>query len=131
MTRPIAFETEQRGDICILRICGRLAAGVDVDYRRQADQVKSLGCRKLILDICEVDSIGSSGIGFFVDLYTSITKNPEGRFVLAGTSPRVMEVLTITRLSTILPVAKDVAAALAFCAGEAGDGTAGKALHAG
>jgi anti-anti-sigma factor len=116
---------EQRGDICIVRIRGRLATGADVDYSLKAQEIKSLGFSKLIVDICELDSIGSSGIGFFVDLYTSMTKDPAGRFVLISPSPRVAEVLTITRLSTIIPIAANLAAGQAFCAREKGN-----ALHA-
>jgi anti-anti-sigma factor len=118
VTWGMFFETEQRDDICIVRISGRLASGADSDYLRiKAQEIKSLGCRKLIADICELVSVGSAGIGFFVDLHTSMTKNG-GRFVLAGPSPRVLEVLALTGLSTIIPMAADLPAALAFCARE-------------
>jgi len=113
------FEIEQRYDICLLRISGRLASGADADYlQMKAREIKSLGYPKLIADISELDSIGSAGLGFFVDLYTSTTKNTSGRFVLAGPSPRVLEVLALTRLSTIIPIVEDLAAGLAYCAGE-------------
>jgi anti-anti-sigma factor len=82
----------------------------------KAQAIKSLGCDKLIADISELDSIGSDGIGFFVDLHTSTTKDAAGRFVLASPSARVPEVLTLTGLSTVIPIAKDLAAALAYCA---------------
>jgi anti-anti-sigma factor len=81
----------------------------------KAQEIKSLGCRKLIADISELDSIGSTGISFFVGLYTSTMKDIPGRFVLVGPSPRVLEVLTLTRLSTIIPMAEDLASGLAFC----------------
>jgi len=115
------FETEQRGDIYIVRIGGRLATGADTEYlRTKTQEIKSLGCRKLVADIRELDSAGSEGIGFFVSLYTSMTKDPGGCFVLAGPSRRVLEVLTLTRLNTIIPLAADLAAGLAFCAREDG-----------
>jgi anti-anti-sigma factor len=123
----MVFAIEQRNDICIVRISGRLATGADNDYlQMKALAIKSLGCRKLIADICELDSIGSAGLGFFMDLYTSTTKNATGRFVLAGPSPRVLEVLALTRLSTIIPIVEDLAAGLAYCTGEEE-----KARHAG
>jgi anti-anti-sigma factor len=119
VSRQMVFEIEQRGDVCVLRIRGRLATGADDDYlQMKAREIKSLGCRKLIADICELDSIGSAGLGFFADLHTSTAKNTTGRFVLAGPSPRVLEVLTLTRLSTIIPIVEDLTAGLAYCAGE-------------
>jgi len=117
----MVFEIEQRKDTCIVRISGRLATGEDAGHlQMKARAIKSLGCHKLIADIRELDSIGSEGLGFFVDLYTSMMKNTGGRFVLAGPSPRVLEVLALTRLSTIIPIVKDLAAGLAYCAGGEG-----------
>src|SRR5579872_1970462 len=104
MTRPMLFEIEQRDDICILHISGRLASDPDANYLRlRAQEIKDLGCRKVVVDVRELDSIGSSGIGFFVELYASVMKDNAGRFVLAGPSPRVVEVLAIMRLSTVIP----------------------------
>ncbi len=120
------FEIEQRGDVCVVRISGRLATGASADHLlTKAQAIKSLGCSKLIADISELDSIGSDGIGFFVDLHTSTMKNIAGCFVLASPSARVLEVLTLTGLSTIIPIAKDLAAAFAYCGRQGG-----KARHA-
>jgi anti-anti-sigma factor len=117
VTRPLLVEIEQRDDICIVRISGRLATGADVEYLgMKIRAIKSLGCRKLVADIYELDSIGSAGIGFFVDLLAWATKDSAGRFVLAGPSRRVLEVLTLTGLSKIIPLTADLAAALALCA---------------
>ena len=69
-----------------------------------------------MLDIRELHSVGSSGIGFFVDLYTSVLKNGTGRLVLSAPSPYVQEVLDLTGLSTIIPIVSDLAAAQAFLA---------------
>ncbi|HTA43506.1 MAG TPA: STAS domain-containing protein [Bryobacteraceae bacterium] len=116
MKKQMGFKIEQRDDLCILRISGRLASGADSEYMgTKAQEVKNLGCRKLIADISELDSIGSAGIGFFVGLHTSATKNG-GCFVLVSPSPRVLEVLTLTGLSTVFAIAPDLAAGLALCA---------------
>lgn len=118
MTQQVSFgQVERRDDVCILPISGRLASGLnDIQLREKAQEIKSLDCRKLVVDIRALDSVGSSGISFFVELYTSVTKRPNGRFVLAGPSPRVREVLEMTRLTTILALADDLDSALAYCA---------------
>jgi anti-anti-sigma factor len=127
VTRHMAFEIERREDICVVRISGRLATGADADcLQMRAREIKSLGCSKLIADIRGLDSTGSSGISFFLDLYTSMTKNTAGRFVLASPSPRVLEVLALTGLSTVIPIVDDLAAGVAYCSREED-----KARHAG
>lgn len=114
--RPF-IELEQRGDIGIVRISGRFATGADYEYvATKTRAIKSLSSRNLIADICELDSIGSEGIGFFVELHASITKKSGGRFVLAGPTPRVLEVLTMMRLPPIIRIAANLEAALDLCA---------------
>jgi anti-anti-sigma factor len=88
----------------------------DIQLRQKVQEIESLDCRKLVADIRALGSIGSSGISFFVALYTSVTRRPDGRFILAGPSPRVREVLKMTRLTTILTPADDLDSALAYCA---------------
>ena len=76
VNRETLFEIVQKDDVCIVHISGRLATGAVGDYLgMKAQAIKGLGCRKIVADIRELDSIGSSGIGFFVDLHTSTTKN--------------------------------------------------------
>ncbi len=106
----MAFEVEQRDDICIVHISGRLATGVDNDLLSlRAREIKNLGCHKIVAEISKLNAVVSSGISFFVDLYTSTSKYDDGCFVLAGTAPRVLEVLALTGLTGILPMAMDLA----------------------
>jgi len=121
VTRQAVFEIEKKNDVCIVRISGRLATGAGADQlRTKAQEIKRVGCSKLIADIRELDSIGSAGIGFFVDLHTSMTKEIAGRFVLVSPSPRVLEVLALTGLSTVMEIVKDLETGLAYCAREEG-----------
>jgi len=114
------IELNQIDDVCILRCEGRIATGTDPEYlRSKSDEVKRLSCHKVLVDFREVVSVGSTGIGFVVAIYSSVTKNPDGRFVLVGAQPRVREVLDLTRLSTILPMAGDIASGLAALRGTA------------
>ena len=114
MTRQMDLEIEQRDDVCILRISGRLGSGAEADHLRvKVQEIKAQGCRKIIADICELDSIGSGGIGVFVELHISMQGNG-GRFVLASPSRRVLEVLGLTGLKAIIPMACDLAGGLAY-----------------
>lgn len=105
-------EFEYRDDVCILRLTGRFVTGADMSYlRAKADELKKNGYRKVLADFTKVPYIDSTGIAFVVGLYTSM-HNAGGRFVLTAPSPRVREVLELTRLNTVIPIARDEAAGL-------------------
>ena len=108
-------DVEQLRDICIVRFHGRLAAGIELEYLgAKAEEIKKLNCSKVLADFRDVPAVGSTGIGFGVSLYTRVKTLPDGRFVVAGARGRVREVLDLTRLSTILPMAPDFEAGVAF-----------------
>lgn len=112
------IEISTQNDVCTVRFEGRLVAGVDPEFLRlKSDEIKALNCTRLLVDFRQVPQVGSTGIGFIVGLYSSVTKNPEGRFVIVGLQPRVREVLDLTRLSTVLPIAADIQAGLALLVG--------------
>jgi anti-anti-sigma factor len=111
----LQLDLDQQGDVCVARFQGRLSAGSELEYLgTRGDEIKRLACTKLLADFSRVQSVGSTGIGFIVSLYTSVTTKPGGRFVLAGANARVREVLDLTRLSAILPMAPDVEAGMAL-----------------
>lgn len=114
------IELTQIDDVCILRCEGRFVTGTDPEYLRgKSDEIKRQACGKVLVDFREVISVGSTAIGFLVAVYSSVTKNPDGRFVLVGALPRVREVLDLTRLSSILPMAGDIASGMAALRGTA------------
>ena len=113
-------EIEHQDGICILRLKGRFVTGADRDYLcERTEEIKSQSCTRVLADFREVPYIDSTGIGFVVGLYTSITKNMGGRFVLVGAGPRVAEVLHLTRLNTVIPMATDMEGGLAALEPEA------------
>src|SRR5438105_5485276 len=84
------------------------------------DEIKGLNCKKVLADFSEVSDVGSTGIGFIVGVYTS-TKNSGGQFILAGLRPRVREVFDVTHVSTVIPLAADIASGLAILCEESLD----------
>jgi anti-anti-sigma factor len=105
-------EVSQKDEICLLHCEGRFVAEINPEYlRAKQDEIKRANCKKILADFSEVSDIGSAGISFIVGVYTS-TKNSGGRFVLVGLQPRVREVLDLTRVSTVIPLAADIASGL-------------------
>lgn len=109
------IELEQQKDVCVVRLSGRLVSGIGAAYlHEKLVEIKSTGSEKVLVDMRELESIGSIGIGFLADVYTSVMKNPGSRFVLAAPRRRVLEVLELTHLNTVMPVVADVASAMAL-----------------
>lgn len=104
---------EFRGDLCVIRLEGRFAPAEDSFYlHTKAEELKTSGCAKILVDFNHVDYVDSTGIGFIIGIYTSIKKNPSGRFALANAGRRVREVLELTRLAEVIHIYPNEAAAL-------------------
>ena len=113
------IELEHQGDVCVLRMSGRFLTGTSPDYLHdKMSEFKKGNYGKVLTDLREVVSIGSVGIGFLAGVYASVTKNPAGRLVLVGPQKRVLEVLELTRLSSVIPLAADMPSGMALLRGE-------------
>ena len=110
-SKPMLIEVKPKDGFCLVRCEGRLVTADHEYLHAKKDEIKAANCKKVLADFSEVSAIGSAVIGFIVGVYTS-TKNSGGRFVLVGLRPRVREVLDITRVSTVIPLAADVASGL-------------------
>ena len=114
--KTIMIDIEKKDDVCLLRFRGNFHTGEDLDYlRAKMEEIKTVNCPKVLADFEDVPLVGSTGISFLVELY----RNSGGRFVLVKTQRRVREVLDITRLSTVFPLAADVESGLAALNSEA------------
>lgn len=108
----MVVEIERQEDVCVLRFKGRFLTGTDREYLcSKADEVRQGNSDKVLADFQDVPYLDSTGIGFIVSLYTSVTKKPNGRFVLAAPNDRVRMALDVTGLSSIIPMVTDMAAA--------------------
>jgi anti-anti-sigma factor len=63
-----------------------------------------------IFDLTQVPYMDSAGLGMVVRHYTRCQSNGV-RFVAAGATPRVLELLKVTRVNTVLPLAASLAEA--------------------
>jgi anti-anti-sigma factor len=114
----MTIDIERKGDRIILRLKGDFRSGADIGYlRAKFEGIKALGPREILADLSGVVSMGSSGIGFLVGLYTSVIKKPRGRFVVAGANARVREVFAVTNVDSVIPMSDTVESALAALAG--------------
>ena len=110
----MALEIHQKQieGITILELRGRLVAGAEsADLRQRVGQELEAGHKYLILDIRHVNFIDSSGLGTLVIAHTQLTR-VGGAVKLLNLSKRNVQLLIITKLSTVFEIFDDEQAAV-------------------
>lgn len=98
--------------ISVLDLEGKFALGEgSVEFRNSIRSHIEKGRKKILLNLENVSSIDSSGLGELVSAYTAITKSG-GQIKLLNLSKRVHELMFITKLLTIFDVFDNEAEAI-------------------
>ncbi len=93
--------------ITILDFKGKITIGVgDVALREAVVEALDAGSRNLLINLKDVSTIDSSGVGELVSSYTTVT-NRGGNLKLLNIPPKVMDILQITQLITVFDVFED------------------------
>ena len=94
----------QVGDVTILDVSGKITIGVgDVQVRDAVHMALGSGARNLILNLKNVTTIDSAGVGELVSAYTTVT-NRGGKLKLVNLPSKVNDILQITQLITVFEV---------------------------
>jgi anti-sigma B factor antagonist len=106
----MSFET--RGDVGLLRVDeSRIDASVAIVFKDRFRDLTQGSDSDVILDLSQVDFLDSSGLGAVVAARKLLGA---GRVLeLAGLTPAVDKVMTLTRMNTVFPIHADLATALA------------------
>ena len=103
----------QRDGVTILDLKGKITLGTgDIALRNAVQDALNGGARHIVLNLREVSTIDSSGVGELVSAYTTVV-NRGGRLKLAGLPSKVTDILQITQLITVFEVYDDEDAAVA------------------
>jgi len=87
--------------IDILDLKGRLTIGSEsAPLREQISTLVTEGKSNLILNLNQVDSIDSTGLGTLVICYAALQQHG-GALKLANVAPRHLELLLLTKLTTV------------------------------
>lgn len=111
-SRELRLEVERRGSTAIVKLAG--AAHMDV-FNTLRDQLLSLideSTPQLVLDLSDLDFINSAGLGALIAAHRRC-QHHKGAVKLVAPQPAIEEILTVTKLTRILPVHPSVDAALA------------------
>jgi anti-sigma B factor antagonist len=105
------------GGVAIVDLKGKITIGSgDVQLRETVNKLAEQGKKNILINMSEVTTIDSSGIGELVGCYTSVT-NKGGRLKLLHLPPKINDVLTVTQLITVFDVFESEPEAVASFAG--------------
>ena len=97
----------------IISLQGKITIGAgDTQLREVINNAVSAGKTKILLDLSQVTTIDSSGIGELVGSYTTIT-NRGGKLKLLHLPAKLNELLHVTQLITVFEVYEDEKEAIA------------------
>jgi anti-sigma B factor antagonist len=94
----------QRDGVTILDLKGKITIGTgDIALRNAVQDAINGGAKNVVLNMTDVSTIDSSGVGELVSAYTTAT-NRGARLKLANLPAKITDVLTITQLITVFDV---------------------------
>lgn len=103
----LEIQQREREGVVILDLNGRLTVGGEVStFRERLQKLIDSGRTNIILNLKEVDYIDSTGLGALVMSYTSLQR-AGGKIKLLNLSRRGIELLVMTKLTTIFEVFDD------------------------
>ncbi len=96
------LQIERQEDLVIVQPAGpRLDAGTTPQFKSDALAAIEDSTRGLVVDLAQVQFVDSTGLGAMVSLLKKLA--PKGKLALANvTSPRIKQLLKLTRMDKIL-----------------------------
>lgn len=112
---PYPIQRRQRGGIEILAPQGKLVLGEPVETLRAAfEELTAAGHNRIVLDLSEVDYIDSSALGCLIMAHTRVEKSG-GAMPIFGLQRRTLDLLVLTKLSTVFRLADNEPDAVNLC----------------
>jgi anti-sigma B factor antagonist len=107
MGAAFTVQSHDSDGVTVLELSGRLVAGGPANVLREAiDEQISRGRKQMVLNLAAVDFIDSTGLGALVIAFTALRK-AGGALKLIGLNRRNIELLVLTKLSTVFEVFQD------------------------
>ena len=111
------MNVRHREGVTILAPQGKITIGAgDIALREGVGQALEAGAANILIDLSEVKTIDSSGIGELVSAYTTVT-NRGKKLALFKLPPKVSDLLQITQLVTVFDIHEDEDEAIAAMTG--------------
>jgi anti-sigma B factor antagonist len=104
----LEIRQKEKEGVAILELAGRVVAGEDLEsLRERIRALAASGNNRIVLDLAQVDYIDSSGLGAMVYCFTTLGKDGGG-LKLARLNQRNLELMVLTKLTTVFEIHKTV-----------------------
>jgi len=98
---PFQYEIEVSGDTTVIKCHGKVVSETAGELKQLVKPMIPK-CRRIVLDLTDVNHIDSSGLGTLVGLKVSAGAAAYCRLEFINFSPRLKELLHMTKLNQIL-----------------------------
>jgi anti-sigma B factor antagonist len=103
----LSIGTREVGKVTVVDVKGRIVLGDEIgNLRKAVHNLVDEGKKRIILNLAAVDYIDSSGVGELVGCYTTL-RNAGGELKLLNLSPKVQDILYVTKLYTVFDIKED------------------------
>lgn len=114
MENKVKMKQEQKGDVLILRLTGRLDAVTSPLIEQQVgDLISEKDTFYLLMDFSGVSYLSSAGMRMLLATTKKI-KAVGGKFILCNVADSVLHVLEMSEFDTVIELASDEAQALSM-----------------
>ena len=103
MSNGIKCEVEEKDNVVIFRLEGRLDAISAPQFETKLQEQVEAGKKRLLLDFGRVDYLSSAGMRLLLSM-TRRLKNEEGQLALCSLNDDVMEIIKVAGFERILNI---------------------------
>ncbi len=97
----VSIKTKAISDVAVVELGGRITLGEATGKVREAIRdLVSKGHKKILLNLGELKYMDSAGLGELVGAYTTVA-NQGGQLKLVNVTGRALDLLQVTKLTTI------------------------------
>jgi anti-sigma B factor antagonist len=111
---PLSFSITEEPGYAVVSVAGEIDAGTEQALRDVLTSVQAHGVPRVVLDLAGVAFLASSGIGVLMGARRALAAEG-GSLVLASPRGEVAQILSLTGVAEVIPVAPTVADAIARC----------------
>jgi len=112
-TDSLAFSVSRGAGHAVLSVAGNVDAGSEQQFRDALASVLADGVPRIVVDLSRVAFMSSAGIGVLMGV-RRVLADAGGSLALAAPHGEVAQVLSITGVAEVIPVAASVADAVAL-----------------
>ena len=108
----LRVDTQHHGSAAIVRLVGSANMDVSADLQDRLLELVDTPVEQLILDLSDLEFVSSVGLGAFVAAHVRC-RHHNGVVKLVAPQPKILELLSVTKLINLFPIHDSVEAAIA------------------